>query len=51
MRAALLTGLVQQGNALGYTLELRRLEPAPRADTPIQGYEATLVVTKGQATP
>jgi hypothetical protein len=40
-----------RSSALGYTVELRRLEPAPRADTPIQGYEATLVVTKGQAKP
>jgi hypothetical protein len=40
-----------RGSAHGYTVELRRLEPAPRADTPTRGYTATLVVTKPQANP
>jgi hypothetical protein len=31
-------------NTKGITVELRRLEPVPRADAPILGYAATLVV-------
>jgi len=33
-------------DALGLIFELRKLEPAPRADTPTTGYRATLFASK-----